>query len=50
MTEKYNIADVAFHVGYESHSQFSREYARLFGCPPITDFFEMQSTTNLPIR
>jgi AraC-like DNA-binding protein len=30
-------ADVAFQVGYESTSQFSREYARLFGLPPIRD-------------
>ena len=30
-------ADVAFQVGYESPSQFSREYARFFGQPPISD-------------
>ena len=30
-------ADVAFEVGYESASQFSREYAALFGLPPIQD-------------
>ncbi|GIO54440.1 MULTISPECIES: AraC family transcriptional regulator [Paenibacillus] len=47
ITDKYNVADVAFHVGYESPSQFSREYARLFGCPPTTDILRMQSTTNL---
>lgn len=28
---------VAFTVGYESTSQFSREYARLFGLPPSRD-------------
>lgn len=27
----------AFRVGYESPSQFSREYRRLFGAPPIRD-------------
>ncbi|WP_182084028.1 AraC family transcriptional regulator [Aureimonas sp. ME7] len=27
----------AYAVGYESASQFSREYARLFGCPPSRD-------------
>ncbi len=26
-----------FEVGYESPSQFSREYRRLFGAPPRTD-------------
>lgn len=28
---------VAFDVGYESASQFNREYARFFGKPPATD-------------
>jgi AraC-like DNA-binding protein len=27
----------AFEVGYESSSQFTREYARLFGAPPRRD-------------
>ncbi|HEX7663964.1 MAG TPA: AraC family transcriptional regulator, partial [Polyangiaceae bacterium] len=31
------IASVAFSVGYESASQFSREYARQFGLPPARD-------------
>jgi AraC-like DNA-binding protein len=30
-------ANIAFTVGYESASQFSREYARLFGSPPARD-------------
>ncbi|WP_143319395.1 AraC family transcriptional regulator [Clostridium sp. HBUAS56010] len=32
-----DAADVGFEVGYESPSQFSREYARMFGLPPISD-------------
>lgn len=32
-----DAAQVAFDVGYESPSQFSREYARLFGLPPKAD-------------
>ena len=32
-----SAAEVAFQVGYESPSQFSREYARLFGLPPASD-------------
>ena len=32
-----SAASVAFAVGYESASQFSREYARLFGAPPLAD-------------
>lgn len=32
-----DAASIAFTVGYESASQFSREYARLFGMPPARD-------------
>jgi transcriptional regulator GlxA family with amidase domain len=32
-----NITQVAFAVGYQSLSQFSREYARQFGSPPARD-------------
>ncbi len=32
-----DAARTAFAVGYESPSQFSREYARLFGLPPARD-------------
>ena len=32
-----DAASIAFNVGYESASQFSREYARLFGLPPGRD-------------
>lgn len=35
--EVADAATAAFQVGYESPSQFSREYARLFGLPPISD-------------
>lgn len=37
LSESAGAADVAFRVGYESPSQFSREYARMFGAPPKTD-------------
>jgi transcriptional regulator GlxA family with amidase domain len=29
-----NVESACFEVGYESPSQFSRDYARLFGAPP----------------
>ena len=32
-----NVEAAAFRVGYESPSQFSREYARMFGTPPRRD-------------
>ena len=35
--EPRDAASIAFEVGYESASQFSREYARLFGMPPARD-------------
>jgi AraC-like DNA-binding protein len=34
LNEGFDAAGAAFKVGYESPSQFSREYARLFGAPP----------------
>jgi transcriptional regulator GlxA family with amidase domain len=33
----FDAASVAFTVGYESASQFSREYARMVGLPPMRD-------------
>ena len=32
-----SVSEIAFSVGYESASQFSREYTRLFGHPPSVD-------------
>ncbi len=32
-----NVEAAAFKVGYESPSQFSREYSRMFGSPPLRD-------------
>ena len=29
-----SVETAAFEVGYESPSQFSREYSRMFGVPP----------------
>ncbi|KQV29379.1 AraC family transcriptional regulator [Massilia sp. Root335] len=37
MSGDVEAASVAFEVGYESPSQFSREYRRLFGAPPLKD-------------
>lgn len=33
----------AFRVGYESPTQFNREYKRMFGNPPRTDIKMLQS-------
>ena len=32
-----SVAEIGFRVGYQSASQFSREYARMFGSPPTRD-------------
>ncbi|MCR2821666.1 AraC family transcriptional regulator [Lederbergia panacisoli] len=37
LSESTDAADVAYRVGYESPSQFSREYSRMFGLPPRED-------------
>jgi len=37
LSQKLDAASVSFDVGYESPSQFSREYRRLFGAPPGRD-------------
>ena len=39
----FDAARAAFEVGYESPSQFSREYARLFGAPPKRDVVSLRS-------
>lgn len=37
LAEGADVAQVGFAIGYESPSQFSREYRRLFGAPPGRD-------------
>jgi len=37
LSENIDAASAAFQVGYESPSQFSREYRRLYGVPPVRD-------------
>jgi len=37
-----NVSDVAYAVGYESASQFSREYVRQFGAPPTRDVRQLK--------
>ncbi len=37
MAHAMDASAAAYHVGYASRSQFSREYSRLFGAPPRRD-------------
>ena len=49
--EGLEAAEAAFRVGYESPSQFSREYRRLFGAPPRRDVAALKvdaQPTDLP--
>jgi AraC-like DNA-binding protein len=38
-----DATSIAYNVGYESASQFNREYARLFGLPPARDAARFRS-------
>jgi AraC-like DNA-binding protein len=38
-----NVETAAFEVGYESPSQFSREYSRMFGVPPRRHAVELRA-------
>ena len=42
LTEEQDATTAAFQVGYESPSQFSREYSRLFGAPPARDITSLR--------
>lgn len=42
LAERMDAASAAFQVGYESPSQFSREYNRMFGAPPLRDIAKLR--------
>ncbi|RLQ94526.1 AraC family transcriptional regulator [Falsibacillus albus] len=46
LSEAEDAADVAFRVGYESPSQFSREYSRMFGLPPKEDIKRLRANND----
>ncbi|WP_242060211.1 AraC family transcriptional regulator [Oscillatoria sp. FACHB-1407] len=43
LAEAIDATQAAYRVGYESTSQFSREYSRMFGAPPIRDIERLRS-------
>jgi AraC-like DNA-binding protein len=43
--EVVDAATAGYRVGYESSSQFSREYSRLFGAPPQRDIGRMRQAS-----
>ena len=42
LAERMDAANAAFQVGYESPSQFNREYNRQFGAPPLRDISKLR--------
>ena len=43
LSQALDAASAGHRVGYDSPSQFSREYARLFGAPPLRDIARFQA-------
>jgi AraC-like DNA-binding protein len=48
LSGEHSASDVAFAVGYESASQFSREYLRQFGAPPARDTRQIRQAIAIP--
>jgi len=46
LAERMDAANAAFQVGYESPSQFSREYNRMFGAPPLRDISRLRQMSS----
>jgi AraC-like DNA-binding protein len=42
LSQSLDAATAGHTVGYDSPSQFSREYARLFGQPPLRDIARLK--------
>ncbi|MGE8656097.1 MAG: AraC family transcriptional regulator N-terminal domain-containing protein [Achromobacter sp.] len=47
LSEYLDVASAAFKVGYESPSQFSREYSRRYGAPPKRDIATLRGQAEL---
>jgi AraC-like DNA-binding protein len=46
--ENMDATTASYQVGYDSPSQFSREYSRLFGSPPLRDIARLRNQGELP--
>ncbi|WP_459666342.1 AraC family transcriptional regulator, partial [Novosphingobium sp. 11B] len=47
LADRLDAAEAGFRVGYDSPSQFSREYRRLFGAPPVRDVGRLRATPQM---
>jgi AraC-like DNA-binding protein len=50
LVDGLDAASAAFEVGYESASQFNREYSRFFGQPPMRDIRTLRSPGAPPLE
>jgi transcriptional regulator GlxA family with amidase domain len=50
LVDNLDAASAAFEVGYESASQFNREYSRFFGQPPMRDIRTLRSPGASPME
>lgn len=48
VAEAMDAAGAGFRVGYESPSQFSRDYVRMFGAPPAKDAGRLRKAAEVP--
>jgi AraC-like DNA-binding protein len=46
LAQRIDAAEAGYQVGYDSPSQFSREYRRLFGAPPQRDVGRLRAMPN----
>ncbi len=49
LVQDIDVGTAALRVGYESSSQFSREYRRLFGEPPARDIARLRASPDLAV-
>ncbi|MDG2531973.1 helix-turn-helix domain-containing protein [Caulobacter endophyticus] len=47
LAQGLDAATAGHNVGYDSPSQFSREYSRLFGAPPLRDATRLRTRPEL---
>ena len=43
LDENRNVTEASFEVGYESVSQFTRDYRKMFGLTPKEDILKLRS-------